>query len=65
MENLIYKRASCENYEFSPFPRKPRIAMAYVPYQQSLMSIYTPERGLEAGTLFPNLDKPFKKIGGK
>ena len=34
------------------------LAMAYVPFQQ-WGQIYEPERALDAGTLFPDLDKPF------
>jgi hypothetical protein len=33
--------------------------MAYVPVQQ-LCSVYQPEQALTQGTLFPELDKPFK-----
>ena len=34
------------------------VAMAYVPYQQ-YNDVYTPEKGLDRGTIFPDLDKPF------
>lgn len=44
----------------SPLPDHPVIAMAYVPFQQWSASLYTPEEALSAGTLFPELDKPFK-----
>ncbi len=33
--------------------------MAYVPYQQWSSSLHSAERALDAGTLFPVLDKPF------
>ena len=33
-------------------------AMAYVPFQQ-FDRTFAPEQALEAGTLFPELDKPF------
>ena len=33
-------------------------AMAYVPFQQ-FSSIYPPEQGLDNGTIFPELNKPF------
>ncbi len=39
-------------------PKDPQVAMAYIPFQQ-LGSVYTAERALDAGTLFPELDKPF------
>lgn len=34
------------------------IAMAYVPWQ-NLSSIYEPDKALQAGTIFPELNKPF------
>lgn len=45
----------------SPLPAMPVVAMAYVPFQQ-FNTTFTPEKGLEMGTLFPELDKPF--LGG-
>lgn len=39
-------------------PENPVLAMAYVPFQM-LTEIYEPEEALNAGTLFPALDKPF------
>lgn len=42
----------------TPLPDDPVPAMAYVPFQQ-LDRTFAPERALEAGTLFPELDKPF------
>lgn len=33
-------------------------AMAYVPWQY-LTTVYEPDRALEVGTIFPELDKPF------
>lgn len=41
-----------------PLPENPQVAMAYIPFQQ-LGSVYTAEQALDAGTLFPELDKPF------
>ena len=46
-ENNIYNR--CDAYP---------IGMAYVPWQ-TFKDIYDPERGLAAGTIFAELDKPF------
>ena len=34
------------------------VAMAYVPWQD-FKPLYSPEKALSAGTLFPELDKPF------
>lgn len=42
----------------TPLPADPVVAMAYVPYQQ-YNDVYTPEKGLDRGTIFPDLDKPF------
>ena len=42
----------------APLPENPVVAMAYVPFQQ-FDRTFAPERALEAGTLFPELDKPF------
>lgn len=43
----------------TPLPKDPVPAMAYVPYQQWSNSLHSAERALDAGTLFPVLDKPF------
>ena len=34
------------------------LAMAYVPWQY-FTSVYEPDKALEIGTIFPELDKPF------
>lgn len=55
---------ACELFgETTPLPPDPVPAMAYVPYQQWNQNLYSAERALEAGTLFPVLDKPF--YGGR
>lgn len=36
----------------------PKLAHAYVPFQQ-LVCIYPPMKGLAAGTIFPELDRPY------
>lgn len=45
----------------TPFPQNTPVAMAYIPFQQ-FGQLYTPETGLDRGTMFPELDKPF--LGG-
>lgn len=40
------------------FPEETPVAMAYVPFQQWGATM-TPEAAFDAGTLFPDLDKPF------
>ena len=39
------------------------IAMAYVPWQQ-WRALYEVEKGLHCGTIFEELNKPFRGIGG-
>lgn len=51
---------ACDLYEgLSPLPKDPVPGMAYVPYQQWGEELHSMERALDAGTLFPILDKPF------
>ena len=42
----------------SAFPAETPIGMAYVPYQQ-WKNIYDPAVGIDRGTIFEDLDKPF------
>ena len=48
------------------FPEKTPPAMAYVPFQESNPKTYSPVQALDAGTIFPELNKPFygKRCGG-
>ena len=56
------ERKYCIPYSFngnmSPLPETLSLAMAYVPFQQ-MVRTYDMEQALQAGTLFPELDKPF------
>ena len=54
----------CDFVPISPLPAETVPAMAYIPYQQ-FNTIYSPEQGLNAGTIFPELDKPFYGRRGK
>ena len=47
------------------FPENIHLAMVYSPYQE-FENLYDPEDGLEAGTVFIKLDKPFdgRRISG-
>lgn len=46
-------------------PSNPAVAMAYVPWQ-IFTRAYEPQKALMAGTIFPELDKPFVgRQGGK
>ena len=47
------------DYGLSPLPKDTVVAMAYVPYQQEKSKLYSPAQALEAGTVYPILDKPF------
>lgn len=40
------------------WPSNPKLATAYVPFQQ-MQYVYTPEKGLKQGTIFPELDRPY------
>jgi len=46
----------------STFPAHVSLAMMYVPYQR-FENLYEPDKALERGTLFKDLDLPF--YGGK
>lgn len=46
------------NQNLSPFPKETPIAMGYVPFQQWGNTFSTAD-AFNAGTLFPELDKPF------
>lgn len=51
----------------STFPAHVSLAMMYVPFQR-FENLYEPEKALERGTLFADLDMPFygaKKWSGK
>ena len=43
----------------TPLPSDTALAMAYVPYQQQIREVYTPQEAFDNGTLFPELNKPF------
>ena len=46
------------NEETDSLPKKPAVAMAYVPWQW-FTNAYDPQKAFMAGTIFPELDKPF------
>jgi len=53
------KTDTCDmTIEVSPLPKNPVVGMAYVPFQQ-FGALYSAEKGFSAGTVFPDLDKPF------
>ncbi len=56
MEN-IFKNIE-RNYGIAPIPEDATSTMAYVPFQIN-ESMYSPDVGLENGTMFKSLNKPF------
>lgn len=54
-------------YGIPELPEDTVYAMAYVPFQQEKSALYAPDRGFMAGTMYPDLNKPFygEKCGGK
>jgi hypothetical protein len=55
-----YSGTGCEASP-KPFPAVTPEAIAFVPFQQ-FGATYPPEKGMDIGTIFPELDKPF--LGG-
>lgn len=49
---------NCNDYKMSPLPETFSVAMAYVPFQEC-NDVYSCDKALCAGTIFPVLDKPF------
>ncbi len=47
-----------EYFGTTPLPETVAVAMAYVPFQTNTAQ-FAPERALEKGTLFVDLNKPF------
>lgn len=65
MNNKIFFMKAAE-YGITPLPDDPQVTMAYVPYQiDGAENIYNPEKGICAGTLFPDLHKAFMPKGYK
>lgn len=51
--------AKCMMQYYNPAPiGATKLAHAYVPFQY-LMCVYPPQKGLERGTIFPELDRPY------
>ncbi len=62
----VIKEMQNSEFRIEPLPKDTTVTMAYVPYQNA-EKLYSPEQAICAGTLFPELDKPFdpeKSIGG-
>lgn len=54
----VIKELQNSDYFIKPLPKDTTVAMAYVPFQNAVR-LYSPEQGIQAGTLFPELNKPF------
>lgn len=63
MKEDLYRMTE-EQYGIPPLPKNPVPTMAYVPFQAAEDKTYTPEQGLNCGTLFPVLNKQFFGCGG-
>lgn len=50
------------NYKNGTLPDCARLAMAYVPMQQSAKPMYNTAQAFSTGTLFPGLDLPFMNM---
>lgn len=55
--NYMGRRGDGEKYDVSSI-QEYALAMAYVPWQH-FEHVYEPDRALEVGTIFPELNKPF------
>ena len=55
-DGMHRQRCACKGT--SALPENPVVAMAYVPYQEC-NDVYSCDKALSAGTIFPVLDKPF------
>mgnify|MGYP000830069601 CR=1 FL=1 len=53
------KEIISQQYGIPSLPKRTSEAMAYVPFQQFDSPTYSPLQGLESGTMFPVLNKPF------
>lgn len=54
----VIKELQNSDFFIRPLPKSTALAMAYVPFQNAV-KLYSPEQGIQAGTLFPELNKPF------
>lgn len=66
MNKNIFEMKARE-YGITALPEDPVVTMAYVPYQtQEDLEIFSAEQGICVGTMFPELNKPFRpcRLGG-
>jgi hypothetical protein len=65
----IFRKGTFMKQSYRPGPEdgyeaKPALAMGYVPWQHFTRA-YEPQKAWKAGTIFPELDKPFLGAGGR
>ncbi len=58
MYNLYFRYPGTECITMPFMPAVFQLAKAYVPFQQ-LCTVYHPRVGLQRGTIFPELDRPY------
>lgn len=59
-----HNNMSAMNGRTSSFPKNTPLAMSYVPFQQ-WGEVYDEDEAFNAGTLFPELNYPFERGGGR
>ena len=59
----VIREMQKSDFWIKPFPNDTTVTMAYVPYQNA-GKLYSPEHAIQQGTLFPELNKPFKAYKG-
>lgn len=57
--NELSERIAMKDYSFEEHFDKYPLAMAYVPWQHFTKMYENLEKGYQAGTIFPELNKPF------
>lgn len=55
----VIKELYHSDFFVQPLPDNATVTMAYVPFQNA-GKLYSPEQAICMGTLFPELDKPFR-----
>ena len=63
MRQSVSHMTTQNNMTRSRFPEDTPVGMAYVPFQQEPVLFDDTMTGLNAGTVFPELDKPFTGKG--
>lgn len=59
MEKSFFEK-TMQSYGITAFPNDATLAMAYIPFQQTEATYIDENNSLNAGTVFPMLNKPFE-----